>query len=293
LSSASSQSRTTEAGFLQRADKIFRHHALQITHSRHLTGNFNAHLMDALFLFLDEAFWGGDKQGEGVLKTLITEDCVQIEPKGVDSFPMLNRLKIMMASNNDWVVPATEDERRYFVLDVSDAKVGDRTYWRELHAALDGGEVAAFLDCLLTHDLNGFEIRDVPHTKGLNRQKLVGADSVTSFWLDCLRVGSIVGTDSPDWPEKVSKQLLHDAYTKHARDHGARHLANGVWMGRRLGELWKGCKVGDTKTPADDAGQRWPAYALDSLTNHRTAFAKAMNIGVGEMDCHPEDKPHG
>ena len=46
--------------------RIFRDHALQITHSRHLTGNFNAHLIDALFLFLDEAFWGGDKQGEGV-----------------------------------------------------------------------------------------------------------------------------------------------------------------------------------------------------------------------------------
>ena len=32
-----------------------------------------------------------------------------IEPKGVDPFPMPNRLKILMASNNDWVVPASAD----------------------------------------------------------------------------------------------------------------------------------------------------------------------------------------
>src|SRR4051794_6619216 len=162
--------------------------------------------MDALFLFLDEAFWGGDKQGEGVLKTLITEDCVQIEPKGVDSFQMPNRLKIMMASNNNWVVPASEDERRYFVLDVSDAKKGDRAYWKALHAALDGGEREAFLAYLLNLSLADFEIRDVPHTKGLDRQKLASADSVTAFWYDCLLEGAIVGAGEAEWPDDIVTQ---------------------------------------------------------------------------------------
>ena len=109
--------------------RIFRNHSLHITHSKHLVGNFNAHLVDALFLFLDEAFWAGDKQGEGTLKALITERTLMIEPKGVDSFPMPNRLKILMASNNDWVVPASADERRYFVLDVPDTRKGDKAYF--------------------------------------------------------------------------------------------------------------------------------------------------------------------
>ena len=86
--------------------RIFRDHHLHITNGKHLVGNFNAHLLDALFLFLDEAYWAGDKQGEGVLKALITERTLMIEPKGVDSFQMPNRLKILMASNNDWVVPS-------------------------------------------------------------------------------------------------------------------------------------------------------------------------------------------
>ncbi len=78
--------------------RIFRNHSLHITNSKHLVGNFNAHLVDALFLFLDEAFWAGDKQGEGTLKALITERTLMIEPKGVDTFQMPNRLKILMAS---------------------------------------------------------------------------------------------------------------------------------------------------------------------------------------------------
>ena len=146
--------------------RIFRNHSLHITNPKHLVGNFNAHLVDALFLFLDEAFWAGDKQGEGTLKALITEPTVMIEPKGVDSFQMPNRLKILMASNNDWVVPATADERRYFVLDVSDERKGDVAYFTALAAAIDGDELAAFLDYLLQLDLPGFDHRNPPHTGG-------------------------------------------------------------------------------------------------------------------------------
>ena len=45
--------------------RIFRHHAIHISNSKHLVGHFNSHLADSLFLFLDEAFWAGDKAGEG------------------------------------------------------------------------------------------------------------------------------------------------------------------------------------------------------------------------------------
>jgi hypothetical protein len=52
---------------------LFRHHALAISNPAHLTGRFNGHLADVLFLFVDEAFWAGDKAGEGTLKALVTE----------------------------------------------------------------------------------------------------------------------------------------------------------------------------------------------------------------------------
>ena len=112
-----------------------------------------------------------------------------------------------MASNADWVVPATHDERRYFVLDVSECRRGDREYFTRLYSALDGDELPAFLNYLLRLDLSDFDHRNPPHTMALNRQKLASADSLTRFWYDCLTNGEIVGTDEPDWPEDVVAQV--------------------------------------------------------------------------------------
>jgi Family of unknown function (DUF5906) len=198
-------SKGTGKGTLGRImQRLFRHHAAQISNPAHFTGRFNGHLVDVLFLFVDEAFWAGDKAGEGTLKGLVTEPTIPIEPKFVNLFQTVNRLKILIASNADWVVPVTHDERRYFVLDVSDEKRGDREYFRKLYAAIEGDELPAFLDFLLKMDLSGFDHRNPPHTAALNRQKLVGADSVAKFWLDCLTDGVIspggaVGLTTTAW----------------------------------------------------------------------------------------------
>jgi hypothetical protein len=257
--------------------RIFRDHALHVVHSRHLTGHFNAHLVDTLFLFLDEAFWGGDKQGEGVLKALVTERSVMIEPKGFDPFAMPNRLKILMASNNDWVVPATADERRYFVLDVSDQKRGDLAYFDRLHQALDEGRGRGLPRPPPRHGPVGLQGPRGAHTRGLNRQKLVGADSVTAFWNDCLREGVILGEGGTSWPADVVTQVLHACYLEHARDHGERHPLSDARMVERLEELWAGCEVRRTR-PRAPAGEtsRPQRYALASLERHREAFLKAM-----------------
>ena len=51
----------TGKGILARATPyILGQHGLAISHAKHLTGNFNAHLRDCVFLFADEAFYAGD-----------------------------------------------------------------------------------------------------------------------------------------------------------------------------------------------------------------------------------------
>jgi hypothetical protein len=93
--------------------RIYGPHGLQITHASHLTGQFNAHLWTCAYLFADEAFWAGDKQGEAVLKGLITERPLQVTKKGIDTIT-----GVAMSGNSNWVVPASHDERRYAVSDV-------------------------------------------------------------------------------------------------------------------------------------------------------------------------------
>jgi Family of unknown function (DUF5906)/Prophage CP4-57 regulatory protein (AlpA) len=77
---------------------------------------------DCVLLFADEAFWAGDKQGENVLKALITEPTLAIEPKGKDLLTVKNCLHIMMASNNEWVVPAGSSNFQYCAIHLDDRR---------------------------------------------------------------------------------------------------------------------------------------------------------------------------
>ena len=101
-------------------------HFSHITHGDQLTGRFNASIGTACAVFLDEAVWAADKKGEGILKALITEPTLQLEAKFRDPIMVENRLRIMVASNNDWAVPAGIGDRRWFVLNVADTYAGTK-----------------------------------------------------------------------------------------------------------------------------------------------------------------------
>ena len=55
----------------------------------------------------------------------------------------------MLASNEDWVVPASLESRRFFVLDVSNARANDHTYFAAITDELEHGGYEAMLDELL------------------------------------------------------------------------------------------------------------------------------------------------
>lgn len=200
---------------------IFGQHALQIMSAKHLTGNFNGHLADCCFLFADEAFFAGDKQQENIQKGLITEPTLMIESKGIDAVEMPNRLKILMASNNDWIAPATKDERRYFVLNVSSEFIGNSDYFNELHKDINNPDIqAAFLHEMLTRDISKFNVSKVPDTAALKEQRAQSLDSFGHYWLDVLQRGYIYesqhGLDAlGEWIPEPSVELIKRGYEQY------------------------------------------------------------------------------
>src|SRR5262249_40396663 len=92
---------------------IFGQHMLHASTAEELTGRFNEHLRQCSFLFADEAYGPKDRAAEGELKRLITEDTIRVEGKGKARVTVPNRLHVMLASNNDWVIPAGAHERRF------------------------------------------------------------------------------------------------------------------------------------------------------------------------------------
>src|SRR5262245_36444163 len=131
--------------------RMFGQHGRHISSPEHLTGRFNHHLRDCAFLFCDEAYGPKDKSAEGVLKRLITEDTITIEQKGHDPFEQPNYLHVLIASNNDWVVPAGAFERRFVVLRVAETHRQEAEWFAPIYAELKAGGLAAMLYDLLHH----------------------------------------------------------------------------------------------------------------------------------------------
>jgi Mesyanzhinovviridae DNA primase len=226
--------RGTGKGIFARAvGGLFGQHYLHLSHARHLTGNFNAHLRDACLVFADEAFYAGDKQHEGQLKRLVTEPTLMIEAKYANAVSVRNCLHLIVASNDDWVVPAGTDERRFLVLDVSSARQKDYEYFGSLEKELEDGGEAALLHELLHLDLSGFNVRDVPQTSGLLDQKLRSLRGFEAWWYEILADGGCPGIlidevvagemfagEQFDWvePIRVDRDALYNHYLAFSKE---------------------------------------------------------------------------
>lgn len=202
---------TGKGKFVKIFGSLFGRHFIQIVNSKHLVGQFNAHLRDTVVLFADEAFYAGDKQHESILKALVTEETIMLEGKGLDAESGPNYVHLISSSNEEWVVPAGEDERRYFVLDVSNIHKQDISYFAELSDIMSDGGMENFLYFLMTYDLSEFEVRHVPQTRALQEQKILTMTAEVQWWFDKLRESRVFVGDNC-WKTTFQKESLYEDY---------------------------------------------------------------------------------
>lgn len=166
-------------------------HGLHITQPTHIVGKFNAHLAQTSLLFSDEALFPGYKEHKAVLKTMITEPTIMIEPKGINAFAMPNAIKLIMASNEKWVVAAGTDERRYAVFEVNDDRAQNHNYFDAIRRQLyTQGGLGRMLYDLRRHDVRGWHPRnDIPQTAALADQKRASALPIMKWFADLLNEG--------------------------------------------------------------------------------------------------------
>jgi hypothetical protein len=291
--------------------KLAGRHGMHISNQTHLTNHFNAHLRDCVFLFADEAMWAGDKRGEGELKRLITEPTITIEAKGKDAITARNMLHVMMASNEDWVVPASmEDERRFAVFDVDPKFRGNRTFFDALYKQLDDGGLAAILWDLKARDLSKFHPRSrVPMTRALADQKLRSLDYFDQWWYECLCRGSFgMGVhsvrgqwDGPAVEEAIFfRQDVQNAFMEFLGQSGDRHRGKrslSTTIGERLLKRVPTLKGGRVSVPSDfpgsveaDSHNRAYAYKLPSVSECRRAFEHQLGA---ELSWEEKDELEG
>lgn len=230
---------TGKSFFAKVFGSLFGRHFLQVSDPKHLVGSFNAHLRDCVVLFGDEAFFAGDKSHESVLKTMITEESMQIERKGFDVEQSPNYTHLIMASNSQWVVPAGANERRFFCLDVGTQHRQDSDHFAAIANQMESGGKEALLEFLLNHDLTEFEVRTVPHTEALRDQKHMTRDAVESWWYGKLLDGHQIG-DDPLWRNELVCDDLHKDFVAWASDFAIKHRVTPSQIGQFLKRLCPG-----------------------------------------------------
>jgi Family of unknown function (DUF5906) len=271
--------------FARAIGALFGQHFLHLSDARHLTGNFNAHLRDSCLVFADEAFYAGDKQHEGQLKRLVTEPTLMIEAKYANAVSVRNCLHLIVASNDDWVVPAGTDERRFFVLDVSSARQKDYEYFGSLE--LEEGGDAAMLHELLHRDLSAFNVRDVPQTSGLLDQKVRSLRGFEAWWYEILADGTCPGAVSDDgifaaemddWANrvKVDRKLLYEDYESFSKAKNQYRAENKSRLGRFLRRYVPELTEERPRQPGNTHRDR--RYLLPPLSQCRAGFEKVIGL---------------
>ncbi|WP_104668687.1 bifunctional DNA primase/polymerase [Ensifer adhaerens] len=209
---------TGKNALVERVGKLLGSHSIVTSRRRYLVSNFTMHLQKCLMFVLDEAFWSGDKEAEGVVKDLITGDRHLIEPKGKETYEVKNLTRVVVIGNEKWLVPATEDERRWAVFDIGEGRKQDRRYFEEMRVGLDDqGGNAHLLRYLLDYKISQ-DVNQAPKTSALTDQKHASLEPVEQWWFDCLSQGEIGGGDfGAQWPELVPTNRMRDAFERWAR----------------------------------------------------------------------------
>jgi hypothetical protein len=268
---------TGKGFFVNQLGSLLGRHYLQISDPKHLVGSFNAHLRDCLLLFGDEAFYAGDKKHESVLKTLITEDLLTIEKKGIDAETAANLTHIILASNSRWVVPAGASERRFLVLDVASDHQQDSRYFGAIAKQMREGGREALLHLLLTHDISDYEVRSVPKTAALDEQKVLSMAPEEEWWYSKLQDGILLpSADDGGWPENVLKTELLDDFVERMREYNVARRGNPTVLGQFLRRICPGIRSWQGRR----GGQRPYFFAIPALDKSRVQWEKRFGSVV-------------
>lgn len=253
---------------------LFSTHYFQVDEARYITGQFNAHMASCLLLQADEAVWAGDKAAEGRLKGLITSEMQMIESKGVDPIRLRNYLRVIMTSNEGWVVPAGMDERRFCVLDVGSLSAQNHEYFGEMDDQLNNGGRERLLYDLLNFDLRKVDLWHIPQTHALLEQKIRSLDPIDDFWFNRI-------WDGNDWTPRVVCADLYGEYLKFSAQIGIGRKRGPSEFGSRLLKLAPDIRKSRPAIETDPGVTRrtW-CYDMPSLLDCRSAFDELVGQPV-------------
>lgn len=256
-------------------EKLLGQYAMRIQDSKHLLGAFNSHLANKLFVTVEEAFWSGSNKDAGKFRTLITDSSITLEAKGKDAIEVDSYHRYLMCTNNDWAVPAHQQERRFFVLEVSDCKQQDKEYFKDLYIDINSPEAMGQLFSFLEqYDTTPFNLYKAPMTEALQAQIMESLPSEAEWFQKLLDDGELSDGHKTQILESgatIPKQSFFNSYIAYCDDmrisgyERRTPKALGKYLKQTLGVVLDGGKV-------EEAGQRLNCYKTKPLSEMQRLF---------------------
>ena len=189
-------------------------HFSQTATLRDILGDFNSGLEGKVLIDLDEAFWGGDKKLEGMMKNMITDPEVTINRKGKEQYKIMCPANFCITTNNDLFAGVDKGDRRHFALALSNLYAGVQTPSIKAYIAsvrgVEGTEhvprsvYGGFAKILYNRDLSGYNPRSIPRTDLLQDQVERNWSDIVKWWFSVIKEGRFGMIDE----NKVNNEYL-------------------------------------------------------------------------------------
>ena len=226
---------------------IGKQHYVQMNSINTLVQQFNSLADNKIFTQCDEAIHSYQKDIASKLKSLITDESIIIEPKGINSFRKPNLMRFLFTSNeekNPIFIDPSPHERRFTVIKVSACRATDLEYWTNLREWMKAN-LDKVLRWLLSHQYDRKLITRPIQTSAKRQIQRLGVDPEVSWILNRISQGfpidrkshehwwhafdDITITDNEKandsiirdkWPNRVHMPVLESDFREYVRQHG-------------------------------------------------------------------------
>jgi len=191
-------------------------YSLQESNIQNVFGTFNACLQGKFLVYLNEAFFYGARDIGERLKNAVTEPTLQLNIKNVSQFTMRNNANFIIDTNNQRIISAGRESRRWCVLETTNEALG---YSDEQREEIFGTKAVDFAKFLYSINIDDWDPTKIPETQALKEQRDMSWSPVESF------VYKIYESDGFEWKnsdmnysascgEPVPSTELYEEYKK-------------------------------------------------------------------------------
>jgi hypothetical protein len=204
-------------------------------------GNFNGILKGKLLVNMDEGSWDTTRKTSGKIKSCITQMTEKIHEKHKPERIYTNYKRFVFTTNEEWIVKVGDRDRRYFILECSDKRIKDFTYFNELWTCIEDLECQEqFLYDMMNYDIK-INLRDIPMTEEKELQIKYSKSYIEKYIDSILETSdnlpqgyggiSIPGDDTiefripcnvllNDYNGKYHQNMIQDVFNKHLKSKG-------------------------------------------------------------------------